>query len=69
LKSILLSNLFYKEKGQVVEVQLVAEQGGVVRLRNVFPGGVFRPAKTTKFYEDGVIEFEMKKGEKIVLQD
>jgi alpha-L-fucosidase 2 len=58
-----------KEKGQVVEIQLVAEQGGVVRLRNVFPGGVFRPAKTTKFYEDGVIEFELKKGEKIVLQN
>lgn len=57
-----------KEKGQVVEIQLVAEQGGVVRLRNVFPNGVFKPAKATKFYEDGTISFELKKGESIVLK-
>ncbi len=58
-----------KEKGQVAEIQLVAEQGGVVRLRNVFPGGVFKTKTASKISKDGVIELNMKKGEIVVLSN
>ena len=56
-----------KQKGEVTEIQIVAEKGGVVQLRNVFPGGIFRPVKATRFFEDGSIQMQLAAGEKVIL--
>ncbi len=60
-----------RKNGRVVEVRIVSEKGGTVRLENPFPGGAYR----AKGYPPGLIhkpgstiEIDMRPGEAIVLR-
>jgi hypothetical protein len=60
-----------KKAGQVVEVRIRSENGGNLRLQNMFPGGVFKatgPSAEAVRKAGPIIEVPMRPGESLVLR-
>jgi alpha-L-fucosidase 2 len=56
-----------RENGQLRSVEVVAEKGGRITLRNTFPNGEFQSGTPAFTAENGMIEFTLQPGEKVSL--
>lgn len=59
-----------KKRGKVVEVRVIAEKGGKLRLENPFPGGTYEASGLAEGQVRGLgraIEADMRPGEKLLL--